>query len=125
MRFFACLAASTFFGVANYLEAGLWAVTAIGFAIAATRRSGRARRLSCIAAVTFAAFGGSDVLEVQTGAWWRPWWLLAWKTLCVLVLLGLYIVHRRHRARGISLGALQIECGSLDSGGSESQGTVR
>jgi hypothetical protein len=39
------------------------------------------------AALLLIAFGLSDVVETQTGAWWRPWWLLAWKTACVLGLL--------------------------------------
>jgi hypothetical protein len=33
-------------------------------------------------------FGLSDLVESQTGAWWTPWWLFAWKALCVLGLLA-------------------------------------
>lgn len=35
-------------------------------------------------------FGISDFVEMGTGAWWRPWWLLAWKGACVAV--GLIIL---------------------------------
>ena len=48
-----------------------------------------------IAAVTFCAFGVSDIVEVETGAWWRPWWLLVWKGLCIVVLLVLLWQHYR------------------------------
>ncbi|MBE7458640.1 MAG: hypothetical protein KJ057_17160 [Phycisphaerae bacterium] len=41
--------------------------------------------------MTFLAFGASDVVEADTGAWWRPWWLLAWKAACLAVLLTLLI----------------------------------
>lgn len=30
------------------------------------------------------AFGVSDIIELQTGAWWRPWWLLLLKAACLL-----------------------------------------
>ena len=28
-------------------------------------------------------FGISDFVEMATGAWWKPWWLLGWKGLCL------------------------------------------
>ena len=84
------------FRIINYAEAGLWAVLGFGFALHALRSPNQ--RLPClIAAVTLLAFGASDFIETRTGAWWRPWWLLAWKSACVLVLLALVI--RWFRAR--------------------------
>ncbi len=82
----------------NYWEAGFWGAIALGFAVAAIRRRGNMRRLLLIAALTLAAFGASDLVEVRTGAWWRPWWLLAWKALCVGVMLWLYRKHHKLRA---------------------------
>jgi len=40
--------------------------------------------------VDFLAFGVSDLVEIDTQAWWRPWWLLLWKASCIagLVWLG-------------------------------------
>lgn len=81
----------------NYWEAGFWGAIALGFAVAAIRRRGNLRRLLLIAALTLAAFGGSDLVEVRTGAWWRPWWLLAWKALCVAAMLWLYCAYQRTR----------------------------
>jgi hypothetical protein len=81
----------------NALEFGLWLI----LATALTWRASSARHDSrkapfLIAAAAFAAFGVSDLVEIQTGAWYRPWWLLVWKVSCILVLIMCYIHHRRH-----------------------------
>jgi len=84
----------------NYIEIGIWAVIAAVVAAASLRKRGAARAQGLLAAVTLAAFGASDYAEIRTGGeWWRPWWLLAWKTACVLVLLTLLILARRRRRR--------------------------
>jgi len=69
------------FQISNYIEGGLWISIGVGFAIAAVRRKGIAytgsgRRQRRIAALHFILFGISDVVEAQTGAWYRPIWLL-------------------------------------------------
>ncbi|MCC7291024.1 MAG: hypothetical protein IT449_03060 [Phycisphaerales bacterium] len=79
----------------NYWEAGFWGVAALGFSVAALRRRDRARRMLVAGALTLAAFGGSDLVEVHTGAWWRPWWLLGWKAACVGALVLLYREYRK------------------------------
>jgi hypothetical protein len=77
-------------------------VIAAVVAVLSLRRRGAARAQGLLAAFTLAAFGASDYAEIRTGGeWWRPWWLLAWKTACVLVLLTLLVLARRRRARGI------------------------
>ena len=93
------LVAATFFDTANYLEAALWGVIALVFAAYAARRRGRARRRCAVAAVTFLLFGLSDVVEVEKGAWWRPWWLLAWKGICVLSMILLLVAHALSKRR--------------------------
>jgi hypothetical protein len=58
-------------------------------------------RVRClVAAVTLVLFGISDVVEVETGAWYRPWWLLVWKGVCVMVLGYLLITYIREKRRG-------------------------
>jgi hypothetical protein len=69
----------------NLLEAALWMVFAVIFFTLAIRLSQRKRRLSIVLALAFAAFAVSDVIESQTGAWWRPLWLLALKGGCIVV----------------------------------------
>lgn len=88
------------FALSNRLEAAFWALIAIVMTIVTLRQRGVIRRDAFIAVVTLAVFGGSDLVEATTGAWWRPWWLLVWKAVCVLVfviLLARYL-HRRRRA---------------------------
>jgi hypothetical protein len=59
----------------NLFEAGLWFVVALLMVF-------RFKHIPL--AVMFAMFGISDIIETQTGAWYRPWWLLLLKTFCVL-----------------------------------------
>jgi hypothetical protein len=79
----------------NYIEAGIWSVIGIGFTVRAVRTSGIVKYQSTLAAVTFFLFGLSDIIEVQTGAWWHPWWLFVWKSLCCFSMVGLLIAHLR------------------------------
>lgn len=94
--------ADTFFVTANYLEAALWIVIGIGFLLHAMIKRGGASSL--VASVAFLLFGVSDLIETRTGAWWRPWWLLALKGACLavfLVLLARHVAARRRRRRVI------------------------
>src|SRR3954471_16195493 len=88
------------FRISNYIEAGLWTSIGIGFVIAALKYSGLTRRRCWIAAVTFTCFGISDLVESQTGAWYRPIWLLIWKGLCLLVMVWLLVLYFRERRTG-------------------------
>jgi hypothetical protein len=84
----------------NLFEAGLWFVVAIVLALA-WKKAGAPRWPLLAAAFVFVAFGISDLVETQTGAWWKPWWLLVWKAACVHAMLSLFIIHRR-QVRGYS-----------------------
>jgi hypothetical protein len=83
----------------NYLEAGLWIALGLAAAVHALRFHGAVRRDLTILAINLVAFGLSDVAEARTGAWWRPWWLLAWKSACVGVMLALMIRYAARRMR--------------------------
>ena len=75
----------TLYRQGNYIEAGLWSVFALGFlGYSYKRDSPIAKRKNQITSLLFLLFGISDIVEVQTGAWWKPWWLFIWKTSCVL-----------------------------------------
>jgi hypothetical protein len=89
---------SAFFRDSNYAEACLWGAIGIGFLLRAIARSAH-RRDALIAGVMFLAFGGSDVVEASTSAWWRPWWLLVWKGLCLLVFAWLLVRSIRRRTQ--------------------------
>jgi catechol 2,3-dioxygenase-like lactoylglutathione lyase family enzyme len=70
----------------NLLEAALWAVLASTLVVWAVRESGR-RRLWGGLASALLMFSVSDIIESQTGAWWRPLWLLTMKAGCLAVFL--------------------------------------
>ena len=83
----------------NYTEIGIWCVIGVVVGALALRRTGAARRDGLVASLTLFAFGLSDYAEVRTGGeWWTPWWLLAWKAACVVLLLGLLLNARRRGA---------------------------
>ena len=94
---------------ANLAEAVLWFAFAAGFAVSAARHRAGARPLRLTAAAAFALFAASDLIEAHTGpppAWWRPWWLLAWKAAClaafaVVIASWLRGHHRLRRVRSL------------------------
>ena len=69
--------------IGNLLEAVLWGI--VWFALLAASAFTRSRRRAVLVmpSVGFLAFGISDLFEMQSGAWWRPRWLLAIKACCV------------------------------------------
>ena len=71
----------------NLMEAGVWFFLAVVLFLYSFRRERRLRSTLWLLAVTLAVFGGSDLVEARTGAWWKPWWLFVWKALCVIALL--------------------------------------
>lgn len=76
----------------NGLEAVFWFIVS-GVVWWKSRGAGRFRQLGGWAAFWFVLFGISDVIEVFTGAWWRPLSLLVLKGVCVVALVtcgGLY-----------------------------------
>ncbi|MGY8656657.1 MAG: hypothetical protein ACKVJX_23835 [Verrucomicrobiia bacterium] len=86
----------------NMVESVLWAAFAIAFCVMAFRATGRRRRLSLTLAAAFLAFGVSDLIEAQTGAWWRPPWLFILKAGCVGVFA--YGVWEYRRIRNTEAG---------------------
>lgn len=77
--------------VFNYGEAGLWFTIALVLAV----RLRMKRPWRWLLPAAFACFGASDLIEVQTGAWWEPWWLFVMKAACALVFLLAWNAHRR------------------------------
>ena len=71
----------------NEFEVVLW-ITISVILVWRSRGLARPQRLIAqVAAIAFFQFGPSDVVEIQTGAWWTPWWLFVWKALCVGMLV--------------------------------------
>ena len=68
----------------NYIEIVLWSL--FGFALLLKSRSVsiQFKKTTYISATAFFAFAVSDYIEIQTGAWWRPWPLFVLKAICVI-----------------------------------------
>lgn len=86
--------------VGNFLEGFLWIAVSLTFGIMAYRTPGPKRWLWQLLAAAFLLFGISDFIETQTGAWWKPWWLLVMKGSCILIFL-----YAMWRYRKISIAA--------------------
>ena len=86
------------FQLANTLEAGLWIAMSAVVLFAAPKR-GLSPSLTRLLAVTLCVFGLSDLVETQTGAWYRPWWLFLWKASCVATLLAILLTASRKPKR--------------------------
>ena len=71
----------------NIIEAGVWFLLSMVLLVHTLRSEKRFRFVLVVLVATLAAFGGSDLVEARTGAWWKPWWLFVWKAACVILLL--------------------------------------
>lgn len=69
----------------NAAEAAWWMLVAIGVLVWSRQQDVRIRPVSGAAAVALIAFAGTDLVELQTGAWYRPWWLLVYNAICLRV----------------------------------------
>jgi hypothetical protein len=79
----------------NLIEAGVWFLLSLALFVYTMRVEKRLRPVLFVLVVTLAVFGGSDVVEARTGAWWRPWWLFVWKALCVIILFFGFLTYYR------------------------------
>jgi hypothetical protein len=79
------------------MEAGVWLIYAMVLAVGAVRSAKQRRAILLIASIGFVTFGVSDLIEAQTGAWWRPWWLLVLRAACIATFLACWLVWRRQR----------------------------
>ena len=68
----------------NYVEIGLWSMFGLAMLLKSRDVKGYFKKLSYISATAFFVFAFSDYIEIQTGAWWRPWWLFVLKASCVV-----------------------------------------
>lgn len=82
----------------NRGEAVLWMTIGVVLLIAGLRGAENRTKYLLLAPV-FAVFGISDLVEATTGAWRRPWWLLIWKGVCVLIFLCAFIRYAMYRYR--------------------------
>lgn len=73
----------------NLFETCLWSAIGLGLLICACRPREKHRLFCLYGALSFAVFAASEVIEMHTGAWWKPLWLLALKASCTFFVAGL------------------------------------
>ncbi len=83
-------------GIGNAIEAVVWWVLG-GCMLIMGYLKPHVRRELLIVSTTLIAFGFSDIVEIFTGAWWRPWWLFMWKGACVLTLCWQWYGYRNRQ----------------------------
>ncbi len=81
----------------NRVECAIWIVAGAWVLRRTWRQASPRRAAGALATAAFAAFAVSDVAEIQTGAWYRPWWLLAWKAACIACLIFCFVRFRSLR----------------------------
>lgn len=71
----------------NFFEGLLWlGLSAIFFKIKVFKKQPD-KKADYIVAVLLIFFGISDFIEMKTGAWWKPLWLLGWKGINLFALI--------------------------------------
>lgn len=80
----------------NFYESILWFTIGLTMAVAAFRHRQQWKQLLAAAGL-FVMFGFSDIVEMETGAWWRPWWLFVWKAVVVAGLVSILLWYRRRQ----------------------------
>jgi hypothetical protein len=71
----------------NGFEAALWTLIAVVVAIRYRHAGTGLRRVSAITSGLLVLFAISDIIEMDTGAWWRPPGLLLLKGFCLVGLI--------------------------------------
>ena len=107
----------TTFQICNTAEGVFWILIGAGFGINCLLTREKDKQTRIVAMILFVAFGISDFVQATVGAWWRPWWLLCWKAICVagLTIMTLRRWHQKRIAlRQASPGV--DSCDPLDRG---------
>lgn len=82
----------------NVIESGIWFALATWFLFLAVRRTTSLKRSFLVFSLTLFVFGISDIIETQTGAWYKPIGLFLLKAVCVMLIAGCVYVFFRNRA---------------------------
>jgi len=89
----------------NVIEGVLWiAISGIIYFLTRATTDEKQKQISRRAIIAFFWFGISDFIEIGTGAWYRPVWLLMLKSVCVLTLVHCLFSHNALRKEEAELG---------------------
>jgi hypothetical protein len=67
----------------NLVEGIFWIILSLVVLVWSFKVDPVFKKIYIAASILLLAFGCSDFVEIRTGAWWRPWWLLVWKGGCL------------------------------------------
>lgn len=79
----------------NAIEVVLWGTIGLWLVMLNSLRGGYYRNCGLLIGFFFLSFAITDGLEIETGAWWSPWWLLIWKILNITGFLIGYIQYKK------------------------------
>jgi len=82
----------------NVIEAIIWFALATWLLCLGLKTRSHLKRTFLVFSVTLYVFGISDIIETQTGAWYRPLGLFLLKVVCVFFISGCLFVLFRNRA---------------------------
>jgi hypothetical protein len=88
---------SSMLHVFNIIEAAFWLFLGMVFVRLGLKANGRKQRRCYLAALLFMLFAGTDIVELWTGAWWKPWWLFVWNGSCLVAFVLLAGSYWRER----------------------------
>jgi hypothetical protein len=83
----------------NLIEAVFWMGLACLAAFRALTGIKQRRLILIVLSILLFLFGCTDLFEITSGAWWKPWWLLLWKVSCFagILLTFLFLIKIRNR----------------------------
>ena len=89
--------------IVNWGEVFLWPAIGLLCLVFAIKRKRRADKSLWVLGATFILFGLSDFIELKTGAWWTPLWLLFLNAFCIAIFVTIGVRHLRRTSRsGVS-----------------------
>jgi hypothetical protein len=83
----------------NLGEGILWIAIGTALSISAVFYRADWLRLRIVAALSFVLFGVSDFIEMRSGSWWNPLWLLAIKLICVISFATCWWVYKMRKMK--------------------------
>ncbi|XLQ20148.1 MAG: hypothetical protein ACKUBY_00005 [Candidatus Moraniibacteriota bacterium] len=71
----------------NFIEGVYWLSLGIFVVTLSKIIPCKYKRLALFTFLILIFFGFTDFIEIKTGAYWTPWWLLTWNAFCILGLI--------------------------------------
>lgn len=83
----------------NFFESIFWIILSLLCGFNSLNSTNAFKKLYFTAYLLLLLFGCSDIIEMKTGAWWQPWWLLVWKAICIVGLIRTFLWYLKVKAK--------------------------